>query len=108
MLPSATAGELVALGHDAVAIRASGLTGASDSEVYAVAVAENRMIVTENFADFVRILEQCHSRGDACAPVVFVCKRDFARGGGLAARLARHLDRWATANPDPYPGVHWP
>lgn len=108
MLPPRTAYELNALGHDAVAVRATSLAGAPDDEVHTVAVAERRVIVTENFADFARLLEQCHAQEDACAPVVFVRKRDFVHGGGLAAQLARHLDRWAAENPASYPGAHWP
>jgi hypothetical protein len=27
---------------------------------------------------------------------------------GMAEHLAQLLDAWATANPDPYLGLHWP
>ena len=40
-------------------------------------------------------------------PVVFVRKHQHPRGSALAPALARHLHRWATENPKPYPGAHW-
>ena len=40
--------------------------------------------------------------------VVFVRKHQHPRGSALAPTLARHLHLWATENPKPYPGAHWP
>lgn len=108
MLPPATATELNALGHDAVSVADPVLAASSDEFVYRLAVDERRVIVTENFADFAKITEQRIASEEQCVPVVFVRKRDFPRGGGLAAHLAERLDQWATKNPEPYPGPHWP
>ena len=108
MLPPATAAELVALGHDARSAREMNLTETADEIIFDVAVAEHRLIVTENFSDFARLVEQRHARELPFVPVVFVRKRDVPRRGALAGHLARHLHRWAESNPDPYPGVHWP
>lgn len=108
MLPQATATELGALGHDAVSVIDAGLTETGDVVIYQQAVDEHRVVVTENFADFSRIVEARFGRGEPCVPVVFVRKRSFPRGGALAHHLARHLDRWSADNPDPYPGPHWP
>jgi predicted nuclease of predicted toxin-antitoxin system len=108
MLPPAIATELDTLGHDARSARDMHLTETADETIFDMAVAELRVIVTENFSDFARLVEQRHARELPCVPVVFVRKRDFPRRGALAVHLARHLHRWAEANPDPYPGVHWP
>lgn len=108
MLPPATATELCALGHDALSVMGADLTETADEVVYGAAIEQDRTMVTENFADFAVIVEARLAREEPCVPVVFVRKRDFPRGGGLAAHLARHLDRWAKANPTPYTGLHWP
>jgi hypothetical protein len=63
--------------------------------------------VTENFADFARLLEQRARREDAGVPVLFVHTSAFPRGGAYPGRLAARLHVWATANPDPYVGPHW-
>jgi hypothetical protein len=99
---------LNARGHDAVSIAGPVLAASSDEFVYRLAVDEQRVVVTENFADFAKITEQRMASDEPCIPVVFVRKRDLPRGGGLAAHLAEHLDRWAAKNPEPYPGPHWP
>lgn len=108
MLPPAVATELGALGHDAVTVADLHLAGTVDEAIYQVAVESQRTVVTENFADFATLTVQRAAADEPCVPVVFVRKRDFSRRGGLAIRLARHLDRWATANPEPFPGIHWP
>jgi predicted nuclease of predicted toxin-antitoxin system len=107
MLPYATADALNECGHDATSVVRAGRSGAADSAVFDYAVAEERVIVTENFADFTAILEQRLSRDQNCVPVVFVRKDRLARRGALAAHLARTLDAWAASNPDPYIGPHW-
>ena len=107
MLPPAAASELRARRHDALSIVDAKLEGAADENIYELAVAQGRVVVTENFADFVNIGEERRARDEPCVPVVFVRKRDLPRGRALASRLARDLDRWAADNPDPYPGPHW-
>jgi hypothetical protein len=56
-------------------------------------------VVTENVADFA-----------VESDVVMVCilKRNLPTGGAQAHALAAVLDRWATDNPRPYIGQHWP
>ncbi len=104
MLPPALAEQLGQLGHDAVTARSAGLAGQADQDVYERAVDDDRVIVTENFGDFARLAEDRLATGKACISVVFVRK---PVGGGLGD-LASRLDRWALANPEPYPGIHWP
>ena len=108
MLPPAAAAELAALGHEALSVTEAGLGGRDDAAVYETAVEQQRVIVTENFADFATITNDRIAAGEPCVPVVFVRKRQHPRGSALAPALARHLHEWSVANPNPYPGVHWP
>jgi hypothetical protein len=107
MLPAATCKHLGRRGHDAVSVYDVGLSGAEDAHVFGYAVREERVIVTENFADYSALLEQRTSRGERCVPVVFVRKRDFPQRGALAGHLAVRLDAWARKHPEPYIGPHW-
>ena len=108
MLPPATAAELNALGHDAVGVAEAGLAGSDDATVYETAVEQHRLVVTENVADLAKITTDRHAAGEPAVAVVFVRKHQHPRGSALAPALARHLHRWATENPKPYPGSHWP
>jgi hypothetical protein len=54
--------------------------------------------VTENVKDFA-------AQQDLA--VVCVLKSRLP-ASGMAEHLARLLDKWATANPHPYLGLHWP
>jgi len=108
MLSPATAGQLVRLGHDAVSVDDVDLAGSNDDEVFAFAVSAQRMVVTENFADYADIVDRRLIRGEPCVPVIFVRKSDFPAGGALPAHLTAHLDKWAIEHPEPYVGLHWP
>lgn len=108
MLPPATADELNERGHEALSVAAAGLAATDDAIVYAAAVDQDRVMVTENFADFSVVFAQRLAGEQPCVALVFVRKKDYPRGGALASHLAAHLHRWATDNPDPYPGPHWP
>ncbi|MCY3617619.1 MAG: DUF5615 family PIN-like protein [Acidimicrobiaceae bacterium] len=108
MLPPATTAELTALGHEALSVVEAGLGGSDDAAVYETAVEQQRVVVTENFADFATITNDRLAAGAPCVPVVFVRKHQHPRGSALAPALARHLHEWSIANPNPYPGVHWP
>ena len=108
MLPPAIASELSSLGHDSLSVAEAGLSGAADDAVYTVALTQNRMVVTENASDYAAIDAQRLAHEQPCVPVVLVRKADHPRGGALAHHLARRLHEWASANPDPYPGPHWP
>jgi predicted nuclease of predicted toxin-antitoxin system len=108
MLPPAAAEELNRRGHDARHVHDLGLTGQPDAVVFDTAVSQGRVVVIENFADYTDLLDQRLRSNGPCVPVVFVRKADLPRRGGLATRLAARLDRWASSNPDPYLGPHWP
>lgn len=108
MLPKVTAAELEQLGHDAISVVDVELAGVEDSAVFDFAVSDQRIVVTENFADFAALLEQRQRADEPCVPVVFVRKAAFPSRRALPAHLAKHLDRWAEENPEPYEGFHWP
>jgi len=100
MFPAAAVGHLRdEFHHDAVHVAEVGLRGAADGDVAAVARTEQRALVTENVADFA---------GEHDLVLVCVLKRKLPAGGGQAPALAQVLQRWATANPRPYIGQHWP
>lgn len=108
MFPPAAAAALEELGHDARCVAASELAAFPDDRRYEVATAERRIIVTENYADFVAILAQRIASGAPHTPVVCVGKQSLPDGSALGPALARRLNAWARANPEPYPGPHWP
>ena len=86
-------------GHDAVHVAEIGLRAAEDAQVAAAARAKGRAVVTENVADFA---------AERDVILVFVLKKNLPAGGGQAAALAKSLDHWAQAHPEPYLGPHWP
>jgi predicted nuclease of predicted toxin-antitoxin system len=57
MLPPATSKHLITRGHDAVSVQEVELSGAEDERVFDFAVREQRIVVTENFADYALLLE---------------------------------------------------
>jgi hypothetical protein len=98
MFPSATCDKLVARRHDAVHVRDRGVDARPDREVASVAAQEQRMLVTENVKDFAR------ERG-----IVVVCVlKSRLPAQGMGDHLATLLDAWASSNPEPYVGLHWP
>lgn len=106
MLPPDAAATLNELGHDAVSVAAAGLAGEPDAEVFSYAVSNNRLIVTENVADYAALVTDRLSAEKPCVPIIFVSKSAFPRGG-LAVKLAKRLATWADGNPRPYEGLHW-
>jgi len=85
--------------YDAVHVTEIGLRAADDAQVATAARAQGRAVVTENVADFA---------AERDVVLVFVLKKNLPAGGGQAAALAKSLDHWAQAHPEPYLGPHWP
>jgi len=85
--------------HDAMDVDEVGLSGADESEVATFARCEHRAVVTENVSDYAP---------EPDLVLVCVVKRKLPSGRSQAQALAELLDRWATENPDPYLGQHWP
>lgn len=108
MFSPAVARHLTDLRHDAQHVRDLGLAGRTDDKVLHQATAEDRVVVTENAADFVPLLDAAASAGVVTPPVVLVLKRTLpADAGAMANELANRLARWADHQPDPYRHVHW-
>lgn len=99
MFSTAVAEQLRGAGHDAVQVREVGLGAQDDAFVAETARAEDRILVTENVQDFA---------GEQDLVLVFVLKKHLPVGRAQAPALARILDRWAQASPEPYLGEHWP
>jgi predicted nuclease of predicted toxin-antitoxin system len=108
MLPPTAATEVATNGHDAISVLDIGMGSTEDADIFDRAVRESRVLVTENFADFATLVGHRLSREEGCAPVVFVRRGSFPKRGAFAVHLARVLNAWATANPEPYAGIHWP
>lgn len=107
MFSASVAAELERRGHHARAV-VSDLRGLTDDQVLETAVADGRVLVTENVVDFVALLEQRHGAGEASAPVVFVRKQRLPRDPHRLSRvLADRLDRWAEAHPEPLATAYW-
>ena len=106
MFPAAVAQQLRTRGHDVVSIHDPvyrRLEGAPDAEVFATAVAEERVVVTENVPDFRRLEAAALARGAATTALIYTTNRQFPRGdpatiGQLVLALALLLEsREATA-----------
>jgi hypothetical protein len=82
-------------GHDALHVCEAGLQATADDQVTAVARAEDRAIVTENFADYA---------AERDVILLFVRKDSLPPGGAMAKALASLLEAWAQGNPEPYVG----
>lgn len=82
--------ELRKLGVDAISIHdRSQLEGSSDEQVMRVAIAERRVLVTNNVRDFAPLVEQFGLRGETHFGVVFTDDVTFPRtraGIGLLVR----------------------
>jgi hypothetical protein len=100
MFPPVVAGLLrETYGHDAVHVVEIGLRAVEDAQIAAVARSEGWAVVTEHVADFA---------AERDLVLVFVLKRNLPASGAQPTALAKALDDWADANPDPYLGHHWP
>src|SRR5579859_1895384 len=108
MLPPKAAALLRDRGHDAVSVLDIGLAAASDDVVYERSVRDQRILVTENFADYAIVLPERQGQGRDCVPVVFVRRIDRPRRGAPANQFVARLVEWGTANPEPAIGLHWP
>jgi hypothetical protein len=85
--------------RDAIHVSEVGLLATEDAQIAAMARAQQRALVTENVADFA---------AERDVVLVFILKKNLPAGSAQAPALAKTLDHWARANPDPYIGPHWP
>ena len=94
MYPPALANALTAVGIDAVTMIELGMGGTPDPDVFAHAVASDRVVLTENLSDFVAIAAQ-HSTTGAHHPGLLIAlsnrfSRRRAGHGRLIAAIQAH------------------
>ena len=78
-----------------------GLEGEPDAEVWAAALAADRVLVTENVRDFRRIEMDALSRAQPAVSLIFTTDRQFPRGDPAnIGRLVSALDALVAAEPD--------
>jgi hypothetical protein len=87
-------------GHDVASVHGAEyrrLEGAPDEELFAVALAEDRALVTENVPDFRRLEADAHAGGKGHAVLIFTSNRRFPRGEpSTVGRLVEALDALMT------------
>ena len=77
------------------------LEGEPDEEVWAAALAADRVLVTENVQDFRRIETEALARARPTARLIFTTDRQFPRGGpATIGRLVTALDALFDMEPD--------
>ena len=80
MYPASIAEGLRARDHDAVAVvERMELRNTPDADLFALAQAEKRAVVTENVGDFVVLANAYDGRGDAHYGIIFVHARRYQR-----------------------------
>jgi len=101
MYPAVVAERLRARGHDVQAVTARAeLRALPDLELFDAARAERRTVVTENIADFVRIVDGLDQRGETHPGLVLVEPGKFPRGQPRTiGRLVTALERLLRAHP---------
>jgi predicted nuclease of predicted toxin-antitoxin system len=88
--------QLRARGHDAASVHDPEyrmLEGQPDGEVWAAAIAADRVLVTENVQDFRRLETDALARAKPAVPLIFTTDRQFPRGDpATIGRLVTALD----------------
>jgi hypothetical protein len=79
MYPPSLARALGRAGVDAVTASELGLAGRSDYDVFAAAITERRVLLTENVADFARIAGDHLASGRHCPGVLIALSTRFSR-----------------------------
>lgn len=101
----ALADQLVARGHDVIAVAAdSALTGLSDEELFRAAQVHARTVVTENVADFIPIAQDHAATGTPHHGLVLVApsafRRDRANVAAALGAMVTALDALLEQDPD--------
>lgn len=103
MYPPAVAEQLRARGHDVVSVHDleyRGLESAPDEKLFAAALADDRVLVTENVPDFRRLETGAFARGEPHAVLIFTSNRQFPRGQpATIGRLVEALHSFLEQSP---------
>ena len=94
MYPATVAEQLRARGHDVVSLHDQDyrrLEGVPDEEVFAAAIAEQRVLVTENVPDFRRLEADALAKGAPSQPLIFTTNREVRKKTREYTRKAPHF-----------------
>ncbi len=106
MLSGAIAEQLRARDLDAVAVvESSRLLGTPDEELLAHAVAEERVLVTANIADFAAIATDWRAAGREHAGLVYVTSRAFPQDRSFVGAIVSSLMGLHHSGSFPRPGT---
>jgi len=104
MFAPSVAEQLRDRGYDVASVHDSAnrrLEGAPDEEIWAAAIADDRVLVSENVRDFRRIEADALARGQPIARLIYTSDRQFPRGDPrTTGRLVRALDALLAKPPD--------
>lgn len=111
MYPPRLAEELRRRGHDVVAVEERpDLKGMEDEPLLIAATSEDRVLVSENVADFPEIVATLGAERRSHSGVILVASRTFPRTergfGQLVRALDAHLERLG-AEQTVRDGLHW-
>ena len=112
MYPPAVAEQLRKAGHDAVSVQDDpNVRGLDDPALCGLALTSGRAVVTENTADFLRIIRDRVAAGEPAPALVITSDRSFPRhSASFTGRAVRALCgfREAHQGADPASGaVYW-
>ena len=86
--------------HEVVAVaERSDLTGSKDPELFRLAQAERRAIVTENWGDFRRELREAESQGTTHYGVIFTSRQRLPRSKNTVGLFVQVLDDFLKLHP---------
>ena len=93
--------ELRKRGHDvASANERAELSGLRDRELWKLASAEDRALVTENVADFMPLVREAAAEGSRHPGVVFTSPRSLPRGLRTIGLYVKRLESFLVDRPD--------
>lgn len=104
MFSPAIAAALRDLGHDVVAVaERAELRSLTDAEVFALATAQRRWLLTENVKDFRPILLQALQADTPAPGILYTSSRAFPRSRKNPGPLIQAVHAWLEAGPPAAP-----
>lgn len=111
MYPPAIAEQLHARGHDVDAVtERTELRALADTDIFALAQEERRVVVTENIVDFSLIADDHDRRGQTHHGLILIAPASYRRGSPrTVGRLVTALDQLLSERPQTTPTSqrHW-
>ena len=92
--------ELRSRGHDVVSVTERvDLAGLSDRDLFAAMPAERRAILTENWGDFIKLLNVASVDSSTHYGAIFTSRQKFPRGRNTIGVFVRALDAFLRQHP---------